>query len=370
MIPADVLFAIALVLACGTGVTALVTPWIDRFGHRMGWVDVPRSPKQIHKRPMVRMGGAAIYLGLVVALVVAEYTPLLQDWRLDPKEPYRVAGLLAGVTLAVIMGLVDDIRPLGPLGQLGGQVLAAAIAIIAGIETVDLNIPFIADPLFTLPPIIAVLFTLFWFVGMMNTINWIDGLDGLAAGVTLIAAGILFLRTTHLIIPQYSIALLMVALMAAVLGFLPYNFYPARIFMGSTGAYTIGFALAALSIIGGAKVATALLVLWLPIIDAAWVIFRRLRAGRNPMRGGDPEHLHRRLMLLGLSHRTIVLLYYGITLLLGVIAFILTGIPKLYALVGIGVVFGAALALLAWITRAATLPANTVEDKEKLSHGS
>lgn len=351
------IFNIVLVLLTGAIVTLLVTPLIGMLGRRYGLVDVPRTAKQIHTKPMVRIGGAALYLGFAAAVLVAISLPLERN---DLSEPFRVTGLLIGVTIAVLLGLVDDIKPLGPFGQFGGQFAAAAIAIGFQIVIVDLNSPF--GTLFTFPqvfglPVFAVLFTLFWFMGMMNTINWIDGLDGLSAGVSLIAAVVLFLRTVGL--PQYSIALLIVALIGTLIGFLRWNFYPAKIFMGSTGAYTLGFALAALSIIGGAKVATALIVLWLPIVDTAWVIFRRLQSGRNPLRGGDVEHLHRRLMLAGLSHRTIVLLYCTLTALLGSIALLDLSRPqKLFLLIGMGMVFGTGMALLAWTTRRKTTVKN------------
>ncbi len=150
--------------------------------------------------------------------------------------------------------------------------------------------------------------TIFWFMGMINTVNWLDGLDGLAAGVSAIVAAFLAI---HMIREgQFSVALLPVALLGATLGFLPFNFNPARVFMGSSGSYFLGWALAALGIIGGAKVATVLLVMGLPILDVAWLIYNRWRRGGQPGVGGR-DHLHYRLLDIGFTQRQIVLGYYA-----------------------------------------------------------
>ncbi|MCL5951548.1 MAG: undecaprenyl/decaprenyl-phosphate alpha-N-acetylglucosaminyl 1-phosphate transferase, partial [Chloroflexi bacterium] len=186
------------------------------------------------------------------------------------------------------------------------------------------------------------LFTLFWIVGMMNTVNWLDGVDGLAGGVVAIAGIVLIVHTFRY--EQYSIALLPLALVGSVLGFLVFNFYPARIFMGSAGALVLGFVLGVLSIIGAARVAFALLVLGIPILDVAWLIVSRLRAGKSPFIA-DRSHLHHRLLDHGLSPRAIVLLYYGFSAVSGLLALTLPlGLYKLIALVIIGL---GALLLLA-----------------------
>jgi UDP-GlcNAc:undecaprenyl-phosphate/decaprenyl-phosphate GlcNAc-1-phosphate transferase len=178
---------------------------------------------------------------------------------------------------------------------------------------------------------------------MMNTVNFLDGLDGLVGGVTVIAGVILFLH--NYILDEYSIALLPLALIGATVAFLFFNFPPARIFLGS-GAYVLGFALAVLAIIGGAKLATALLALGIPILDVAWQIVNRVRAGRSPF-SGDRGHLHHRLYDSGLSTRVIVLMYYALTAIFGAAALILpSGFPKTIALVVIGIGAVAVLARL------------------------
>jgi UDP-N-acetylmuramyl pentapeptide phosphotransferase/UDP-N-acetylglucosamine-1-phosphate transferase len=191
----------------------------------------------------------------------------------------------------------------------------------------------------------AILFTLFWIVGMMNTINWLDGLDGVAAGVTLIASGVLFIHTFRL--GQLSLALLPLALAGAVLGFLLFNFPPAKIFLGS-GAPLLGFILAVLSIIGGTKAGTALLVLAIPILDVAWQILNRARTGHSPFQA-DRGHLHHRLYDVGVSNRAIVALYYALSAAFGALALVLPNpVYKMIALVIIG---AGALAVLIRLRR-------------------
>ncbi len=246
------------------------------------------------------------------------------------------------------MGVLDDGRELGPLPQLGSQILGAGVAIAAGITIDRITNPLgnaLENSMFYLPPLMAVGFTLFWIIGAMNTVNFVDGLDGLAAGITIIAAGILFIHSFEL--TQYSIAFLPLALTGAVLGFLPHNFFPARITMGTSGAAFLGFSLGTLSIIGGTKAATVLLVLGVPIIDTAWIILRRIMSGRSPFRA-DRSHLHHRLMELGLSQRQIVVLYCVACGLLGSLALLISSrLLKLYVLLGMGVLLVGVLAIVA-----------------------
>jgi len=174
---------------------------------------------------------------------------------------------------------------------------------------------------------------------MMVTVNWLDGLVGLAAVVTFIASAILFVHTAfRQMPPQPSIALLPAALAGCALGFLPFNFHPARVFLGSSGAYFLGFALGTLAIIGGAKMATTLLVLGVPILDVAWRIISRVRRGRAPWLS-DREHLHHRLYDMGLSQRRVVLVYYALCGAFGLLALVLPSpIYKLYALIAMGLI--------------------------------
>jgi UDP-GlcNAc:undecaprenyl-phosphate/decaprenyl-phosphate GlcNAc-1-phosphate transferase len=321
-------FITALVVSLG------LTPLAARLAVRTGAVDLP-APRRVHDKPMPRFGGLPIFVAFVAAVGVSLVYP-----RSDPNEMTRLAGLLLGCTLVFAVGAIDDYHELRALPQLVTQIIAAGIAVGSGVLILEIPNPF--GGLVSFETWFAILFTLFWLVGTMNTVNWLDGIDGLAGGVIVIASAVMFIHTYNL--GQHSLALLALALAGTVLGFLPFNFFPARIFLGSAGANVLGFTLGVLSIIGGAKVATALLVLGIPILDVAWQILSRLRAHRSPF-AADRGHLHHRLLDLGLSQRTIVVLYYTFTAFFGALALILpSGEYKLVALVVIGI--GALLVLV------------------------
>jgi UDP-N-acetylmuramyl pentapeptide phosphotransferase/UDP-N-acetylglucosamine-1-phosphate transferase len=194
--------------------------------------------------------------------------------------------------------------------------------------------------------VIAYPLTIFWVMGMINTVNWLDGLDGLAAGVAAIA-GLLFAIHAYRL-GQTTVALFPLALAAACLGFLPFNFHPARVFMGSSGSMLLGFALASLAILAPAKVATALLVLGIPIIDVAWLTIRRWRTRGNPMLAGR-DHLHYRLLDLGFSQRQIVFFYYTLCTMFGLLALLVA--DRLVKLLVLGVMGTLTLILLWWLAR-------------------
>lgn len=323
-----------LVFASAFLLALVLTPLATRLAYKTGAIDQPRDRHQ-HNRPTPKLGGVPLFVAFFAAVGVSLYYP-----RTDELEMTRITGLFLGCTLMFIVGLYDDHRELAPLPQLIAQILAASIATMCGILIREIPNPFDGQSLY-LELWFAFLFTLFWLVGMMNTINWLDGLDGLAGGVVVIAGMMLFAHTFRL--GQNSVALLVLALIGSGLGFLVFNFFPAQIFMGSAGANVLGLALGALAIIGGAKVGTALLVLIIPILDVAWQIVQRLRAGRSPF-SADRGHLHHRLLDLGLPQRVIVLLYYLLTAILGALALTLpSGVYKLIALIVIG---SGALALL------------------------
>jgi len=191
-----------------------------------------------------------------------------------------------------------------------------------------------------------VAFTLLWIMGMINTVNFLDGLDGLATGVAAIISAVL---AVHMLREgQYSVALLPLALLGATLGFLPFNFYPARVFMGSSGSLVVGYAIATLGIAAGAKLALVMLVLSIPIVDVAWLMINRLRAGQS-FGQADRRHLHYRLLDLGLSQRQVVLLYYAYCILLGAAALLISSrLLKLVTLVAVG---AGTLFFLAWLAR-------------------
>ena len=329
----------------GAALLALVlTPVVRWAAIRFDLVDHP-DERRVNVRPIPRAGGLAVAAAFLVVSVGFLAINALTDAVPTPvflERPELIA-LLAGGAAAALIGLIDDYLQVRARWQLVGQVALAAWAIALGIQ-----IDFIASPLggrIELSGVVAAGVTGFWIIGMVNSINFIDGLDGLSSGVGLIAAltlGVISLTAT---IGQPMIAVLCLALAGALLGFLRWNFHPASIFIGTSGVMFVGYTLAVLSILGTAKVAIALLVLGVPIIDTFWIIVRRLASGRSPF-APDRGHLHHRLLDLGLSHRQVVLLIYGICALLAVLAIVLSGTGQLYAFTGLLVLSGIGLLLI------------------------
>ncbi|MBI4785759.1 MAG: undecaprenyl/decaprenyl-phosphate alpha-N-acetylglucosaminyl 1-phosphate transferase [Chloroflexi bacterium] len=334
-------FATAFLVALG------ITPLAARLAPRLGTMDQPAA-RRIHHVPMPRFGGLPLFVAFFAAVAVSLVYP-----RSDQYELLRLGGLFGGAVVLFFVGAYDDHRELKALPQLLAQIIAASMAVGAGVLIREVNSPL--GGLLKFETWFAVLFTVFWIVGMANTVNWLDGIDGLAGGVVAIAGVFLFIHALRQ--EQYSIALLAAALVGAVLGFLPFNFSPARIFLGTAGALVLGYALSVLSIIGAARVAFALLLLGIPIMDVAWQIVSRVRLGTSPF-SPTRTHLHHRLLDAGLSQRTIVLLYYGFTAISGLLALVLPlGFYKLIALVVIG--FGALLLLIRMSQRADDRPPTT-----------
>jgi UDP-GlcNAc:undecaprenyl-phosphate GlcNAc-1-phosphate transferase len=252
--------------------------------------------------------------------------------------------LLVGGAAATILGVLDDTLQLRARWQLLGQLALAVGAVVAGISVGFLNNPFGPGIILLTAPFGA-LFTVLWIVGMINSINFIDGLDGLSTGISLIAAVTLGLISIAATIAQPFVGLLCFALAGSLLGFLRWNFHPASIFIGTSGVMFVGYTLALLAILGSAKVAVALLVLGVPIIDTFWIIVRRLVTGRSPFTP-DRGHIHHRLLDLGLSHGQTVLVIYAICLVLAVLSFLLSGTGQVYAFLGLAVAFGLGLFLI------------------------
>lgn len=325
-------FSLAFVLAFG------LTPVAIWVGKRWRIVAVAGGRRR-HCGEVVRIGG----LGLYPAFCAAALASLALDVpRGDPLEPVRLTGTLLGMSLVWVMGLLDDRYSLPPWAQMAGLVAASGVAILFRVFIEVFNNPVTDSPIWV-EWYLMVPITIVWIVGMTGTLNVLDGLDGLATGVTAIAALVLFLHMLRL--GQHSVALLPLALVGCCLGFLPYNYSPARIFLGG-GAYLLGYALGTLSIIAGAKVASALLVLWLPILDLVWQIYARWRRGQ-PMSLGDRGHLHFRLLDMGWPQGRIVLGYYVITASLGGIAlFSPSRLLKLAALLVAGVLITVVLSML------------------------
>ncbi|MEP0762715.1 MAG: undecaprenyl/decaprenyl-phosphate alpha-N-acetylglucosaminyl 1-phosphate transferase, partial [Chloroflexota bacterium] len=277
--------------------------------------------------------------------LTAILTQFLPVERTDDKEIIRLTGLLLGGAFLFLFGLLDDKRELSALPQYIAQLLAGAIAVLFLIIIEGFNNPLTGERTPEWPYIVTVTLTLFWLGFMMNTVNWLDGLDGLAAGVCAVAALMIFIHAAFRL-DQVSVSLLALALFGAALGFLPYNFPPARVFMGSNGALFLGYTIGVLGIIGGAKMATVLLVMGLPLLDVVWQIVRRVSSGRNPTEG-DRGHVHYRLLDAGISPRQIVLGYYVFCALFGGIALVTASrLFKLIALIVMAAVIGGGFVVL------------------------
>lgn len=334
--------ALAVVFLVAIVLSAALTPLAAAIGARFGLIDRPRQG-ELQRRPISRTGGYAIYISLLGAVVLSLF--LLPRF---PEEYPKIVGFVLGALALLPLAIFDDFKRLGPLPQFAGQLVAGGLAIAFGIVLDNIASPF--GGIISIPLIVAVPLTLVWFVGIINTLNFIDTMDGLAAGISGIAAGVLFVRALGL--EQFSVAGLMLALAGAALGFLFHNTYPARVFMGSSGSMLLGYGLAALAILGGAKLATIAMVLSIPILDTALVVFRRLLHGRSPFKGGDGAHLPHRLMAVGLPQRWIVVLLYALCLILGSLGLALSAVYKLYALIAMGVLLTLSVLLIAYRRRA------------------
>lgn len=307
------LLAFVLVFNAALASALMLIPLARMLSFRFRIISLPGGRRQ-EPVAMPKLGGLALFAAFIIGVLVAQVLPVE---RTDPNEIVRVAGLLLGSSLIAIFGVIDDIWDMSWLQSFLAQIATAAIAISFQIFIEFFNNPLTGAQTDPWPPVVTVALTMFWLVLMMNTVNLLDGSDGLAAGVAVIASAILFLNSAvRQAPPQTSVSLLPLALCGASLGFLLHNFYPARVYLGGS-AWFLGFALGALSIIGGAKMATILLVMGLPLMDLGWQMVNRLVNGHNPFRG-DRGHLHFRLQDSGLfTPRQIALGYYAICAVFG-----------------------------------------------------
>ena len=337
--------AAALVAALTAGIGTLA---MRAIALKFNIADHP-SERRINTRPVPRAGGLAVAgaFALIGSLLVIFSAQLGLSAGTGSAEltSAGAAALLLGTAIAGVIGLIDDRYDLRARWQIIGQFLIALIPIAFG-----LRIAFISNPLgagdLLFPDAIALGVTIFWTLGMQNSMNFIDGLDGLSGGISLFAAvtlGVIALPTSPLL------AALSFTLAGALAGFLRFNFYPASIYMGTSGILAVAYALAVLALLGTAKVAAALLILGVPIIDALFVIVGRIAAGRSPYTP-DESHIHRRLLRYGFSHRGSVLVLYALTAALSVLALLLTGSATLYAFMGLLVVLGGVITYLSRAT--------------------
>ena len=282
------------------GIVLLLTPGVGRFARFLGAVDEPGETRRVHIRPVPRLGGIALLLGIFV--------PALAFLPVD--GPYR--GILLGAAVATTVGAIDDFRGLPWWGKLAGQLSAAAIAVGFGVGVDRLTFPLLGSQ--ELPDWVGVPATMLWILAIMNMVNFLDGMDGLAAGICAIAGSTFAFIGLSLGDP--NAALLSAIVAGACFGFLHHNFYPARIFMGDSGALLLGFLLAAVSVEGLVKTAALatlvlpLLVLAIPIIDTSFVVAKRVKHGR-PLYAADRTHLHHRFLNIGFSQPRAVTYMYA-----------------------------------------------------------
>ena len=327
-------FALWILLAVlvAAVVSFAATPLVKKLAVSVGAVDVPKDNRRMHKVPIPRLGGLAIFIAFVVSVL------------LFAKIDRELRGILIGSLMIVILGVLDDIYSLRALPKFLVQILAAVVVVLYGCR-----IEFFTNPVFTssstylrLGSVGSVVVTILWIVAITNAVNFIDGLDGLAVGVSGISAATMLV--VSILVAEQNVAVIMAALFGACLGFIPYNFNPAKIFMGDTGSTFLGFILATMSIQGLFKLyaiisfAVPFLILGIPIFDICFAVIRRLARGQNPMTA-DREHVHHRLIDMGFDQKQSVMITYMLSAMLGLSAVVLTGSGEVKALLLLGSIF-------------------------------
>ena len=311
-------FALKMLVAltAAAAISFLTTPLVKSLAYRVGAIDVPKDNRRMHKKPVPRLGGLAIFLGFIVSML------------LFVKIDHQMQGILLGASIIVVLGVVDDMSPLRAYFKFCVQIFAALVAVFHGVVIQTLSNPnvFAESPYWDLGWL-AVPITVLWIVGITNAVNLIDGLDGLACGVSTISA--ISMLVIALLVSEGDVALVMASLVGACLGFLPFNKNPAKMFMGDTGSTFLGYILATISIQGLFKYyaivsfAVPFLILGLPMFDTLFAIIRRLAHGQNPM-APDRGHIHHRLIDMGLNQKQAVAALYVISSILGLSAVVLT----------------------------------------------
>ena len=320
--------AIAFILAFI--VAFMATPYTIKLAKKIGAVDVPKDERRMHKRAMPKFGGPAVILGFLVSVIYLLIVMSLEDTIiLNGPENYgmKLIGLFLGIVIISITCIIDDIKTIKPIVKLSGQLLVAIVAVAFGIRIESINVSIIQAP--ELGEILSTIVTIVWIVGVTNSINLIDGLDGLSSGISVISAIsllIIFLLNGSAMVP----IILITALAGALVGFLPFNFAPAKTFIGDTGSNFLGYTISIIAILGMAKTYTLaviilpLIVLGLPIFDTLWAIIRRLIKGKSikAIFKADKGHLHHRIVARGFSQKQAVLILYGISATFGIFAII------------------------------------------------
>jgi UDP-GlcNAc:undecaprenyl-phosphate GlcNAc-1-phosphate transferase len=323
----------------------VLTRWVRDFASRRGWVAVPSQERHLHSKPLPRLGGVAIFisfsLSLLAAALIARYIPALHATLALKK----LLTILVPATVVFLLGVYDDLHPVGPYVKFAVQGLAATMLFTGGLRI--LNIPVLFGE-HQLPSFIGLPLTILWVLAITNAFNLIDGLDGLAAGSALFSTLVAFVVT---LLGGYSLVTVMtIALAGAILGFLRYNFNPATIFLGDSGSLFIGFLLSALALAGAQKAPTIVAVaipvvsFGLPILETSLSILRRLISGR-PVFTADREHIHHKLLQHGLTHRQVVIVLYAVSAVFALLSLFLlwptgSSLGLVLAVLGIGIWIG------------------------------
>ncbi|MBQ2960958.1 MAG: undecaprenyl/decaprenyl-phosphate alpha-N-acetylglucosaminyl 1-phosphate transferase [Oscillospiraceae bacterium] len=304
-------FAVSLVISY------FMTPPVKGFAEHVGAIDVPKDDRRVHDHPIPRMGGLAIFLGFVLSLLI--FVPM----------DMKVMGLLLGALIIAVVGGVDDIIPLSPSAKLLAQFIAALVCVRCGIIfTAISNINIFGNTSYVEIGFLSFPLTIIWIMGCTNAVNLIDGLDGLAVGVSAISS--FTMLVVSLLVSEPVVSIILAALAGACLGFMPFNFNPAKIFMGDVGSQFLGFVLGVVSIMGMFKFQAIitfivpLLALAVPLADTSFAFIRRILKGQSPFHA-DKGHFHHRLMATGLSQKQTVAVLYGVSAIMGLVAVLISG---------------------------------------------
>lgn len=322
--------AILLAFAVSFGLSYCMTPPVKRFAERIGAMDIPKDDRRVHSHPIPRMGGLAIILGFVLAVLL--FVPVSE----------KVYGIVIGAFLIAGMGFVDDIVNLRPMVKFGVQVFAALVCVRFGLVVNAVSWP--SEESYVLLGWLDVPLTMLWIVLCTNAINLIDGLDGLAVGVSAICSFFLLGGALLLGTADPAVAIILAALLAACLGFIPFNRNPAKIFMGDVGSQFLGFVLSTVSILGLFKLQT-IITFAVPLADTAFAVVRRVSHGQSPFHA-DKGHFHHRLLALGLSQKQAVFVLYGVSAIGGLIGIWIAGSTPFIRVVCIVAILVALLGIL------------------------
>ncbi|WP_211274551.1 glycosyltransferase family 4 protein [Paenibacillus oryzae] len=323
--PIGLLYAIGFIAALALAL--IMTPLVKTFAFKIGAIDKPNHRK-VHTRIMPRLGGLAIYAAFVGAFFAV--SPFIPEGLLRPRDVNMINALLVGGTIIIILGALDDRFELSAKVKLLGQIAAACVVVFGFDVHIDLvNVPF-GETMQPIAEWIGIPLTIIWIVGVTNAINLIDGLDGLAAGVSGISIATIAVMAS--LMGFQPVILLSTLLLGGIIGFLVFNFHPAKIFMGDSGSLFLGFSLATLSMLGFKQVTivsfvTPLLIIGVPLSDTFFAIVRRW-VNKKPIFAPDKGHLHHRLQDLGFSHRRTVLIIWGVSAVFGVLAIVQSAVVQ------------------------------------------